>query len=148
MYIPLKLEDVQFFLRSLKINGLSGIGGQQSTQEKLPKYLIFCYPVKSIRSGFGCSSDGRDKSHWEHIQIDHTRIKKSSDLVRGSEEGDRDVCLGVEVEAKVGDRAQASDHVGNTIVVGHLADNEHFIALHMKNNFPLPPIYEQWWWWC
>ncbi|KAI5681387.1 hypothetical protein M9H77_02614 [Catharanthus roseus] len=33
MYIPLKLEDVHVFLRSLEINGLSGIGGQQSAQE-------------------------------------------------------------------------------------------------------------------
>ncbi|KAI5681833.1 hypothetical protein M9H77_03061 [Catharanthus roseus] len=33
MYTPLKLEDVHIFWRSLKMNGLSGIGGQQSAQE-------------------------------------------------------------------------------------------------------------------
>ncbi|KAI5655006.1 hypothetical protein M9H77_32193 [Catharanthus roseus] len=180
LYILLKLEGVHIFWRPLEIHGISGIGGQQSTQESYgvapsyPKYLTSCYPVKSRRSGFGCSptvftkgrrktdSTKRGKSNWEHIQIFHVRIEKSSKSGSGSvpdqslvrvfmEEEGSHVHLGVEVEAIVGERARAAQFchfiqrqtTSKTQFIGHLANSKHFIALHMKNNFPLPPIYEQ-----
>ncbi|KAI5647942.1 hypothetical protein M9H77_33947 [Catharanthus roseus] len=113
IYIPLKLEDVHIFWRSLKINGLLRIGGQHSHEESdlqkqlhdftvyeamssCPKYLTSCYPIKS-----------------------------------GS-------CTVLPFYS-------STDQVEDTVAIGYLADSERFI-LHMKNNFTLPPLYEQWSW--
>ncbi|KAI5672170.1 hypothetical protein M9H77_12534 [Catharanthus roseus] len=157
MYIPLKLEDVHIFWRSLEINGLSGIGGQQSTQENMelrrvvqnilhlviplnPKDPVSgAPPIAFIKGRRKTNSNKRDKSHWEHIQISHTRI-----LLRVLvEEGDRHMCLGVEIEhaqdsCMILPFYSASVRVGDTIVIAHLADSEHFIAVTIhENNFPL-----------
>ncbi|KAI5678927.1 hypothetical protein M9H77_09877 [Catharanthus roseus] len=124
IFIPLKLEDFHIFWRSLEINGLSRIGGQQSHDESdLQKQLlnfigilqefstqppyefmelrratqnilhhiiplnpedsVFEAPHTVITKGrHKIDSPKRDKSHWEHIQIAHARMKKSSEFGR------------------------------------------------------------------
>ncbi|KAI5655043.1 hypothetical protein M9H77_32230 [Catharanthus roseus] len=52
---------------------------------------------------------------------------------------------GVKVEAAVEDQARGSRLCQSRMHQVPVSSRTH---LHMKNNFPLAPIYEQWSWWC
>ncbi|KAI5658050.1 hypothetical protein M9H77_26843 [Catharanthus roseus] len=64
-----------------------------------------------------------DKSYWEHLSylLHIERYRSQADL-------DQDLM----------------DQTGGMIVIGHLADYQHFITLHMQENCSLPPLHVQW----
>ncbi|KAI5676795.1 hypothetical protein M9H77_07745 [Catharanthus roseus] len=102
---------------------MRGYGDASSYQ----KYLTSCYPIVIItkgqrsgsRSGSGTSFRGRGRPP--------RALGDSSTILPFY---------------------SSSEQVQDMIFIGYLADREHFIALHIENNFALPPIYLQWPWWC
>ncbi|KAI5680415.1 hypothetical protein M9H77_01642 [Catharanthus roseus] len=66
-----------------------------------------------------------DKSYWGTYPLLIEKYRSRADLVHSPDQ-------------------YLMDHTRGIIVIGHLAEHQHFTTLHMRDNCPLPSLHVQW----